>query len=67
MVQKAQNKMLKILDGARTVNQKTFQEYQNMMSVNQIATQIKQNIESLILPKVSNKNEKKVNPNRRHG
>jgi hypothetical protein len=44
MVQRAQNKMLRVLDGARIVDRKSTKsllEEQNMLSVNQIAAQIK--------------------------
>jgi len=43
-VQRAQNKMLRVLDGARIVDQKSTKimlEEQNMLSVNQMAAQIK--------------------------
>jgi len=44
MVQRAQNKMLRVLDGAQIVDQKSTKillEEQNMLSVNQMAAQIK--------------------------
>jgi hypothetical protein len=44
MVQRAQNKMLRVLDRARIVDQKSTKsllEEQNMLSVNQMASQIK--------------------------
>jgi len=44
MVQKAQNKMLRVLDEAQIVDQKStkiLSEEQNMLSVNQMAAQIK--------------------------
>ena len=44
MVQRAQNKMLRVLDGARIVDRKSTKsllEEQNMLSVNQMAAQIK--------------------------
>jgi len=44
MVQRAQNKMLSVLDWARIVDQKSTKrllEEQNMLSVNQMAAQIK--------------------------
>jgi len=44
MVQRAQNKMLRVLDGARIVDQKSAKgilEEQNMLSLNQMAAQIK--------------------------
>ena len=44
MVQRAQNKMLRVLDGARISDRKSTKsllEEQNMLSVNQMAAQIK--------------------------
>jgi hypothetical protein len=44
MAQRLQNKMLRILDGALVSDRKstkTLLDYQNMLSVNQIAAQIK--------------------------
>ncbi len=44
MVQRAQNKMLRVLNGAQIVDQKSTKrllEEQNMLSVNQMAAQIK--------------------------
>ncbi len=44
MVQRAQNKMLRVLDGARIVDRKSTKsllDEQNMLSVNQMAAQIK--------------------------
>ncbi len=44
MGQRAQNKMLRVLDGAQMVDQKSTKsllEEQNMLSVNQMAAQIK--------------------------
>ena len=44
MVQRSQNKMLRVLDGAQIVDQKSTKillEEQNMLSVNQMAAQIK--------------------------
>jgi len=44
MAQRAQNKMLRVLDGSQIVDQKSTKrllEEQNMLSVNQMAAQIK--------------------------